>query len=96
MHRTMADPTLDQAHLPHSTEFDVRASMQCLRSAGCAAAGLTPVPGQYTFSEGELADILGFLETQHNQPPDPLAPTPDSLALLPGAGPAQEPVEMQP
>ena len=37
----------------------------------------------YTFSDGELQDILGFLETQQQQP-DGLSPTPDSLALLGG------------
>ena len=37
----------------------------------------------YTFSDGELQDILGFLETQH-QHSDGLTPTPDSLALLDG------------
>ena len=37
----------------------------------------------YTFSDGELQDILGFLETQHQQP-DGLSPTLDNLALLGG------------
>ena len=37
----------------------------------------------YTFSDGELNEILGFLETQHQQP-ELLSPTPDSLALLEG------------